>query len=150
MLNCNTDGGVINILVGCYKPLSISCAETVYRFAFISSITQLTVLLRKGSYIPEQCEGGVQVPVDLLCQQCCKLPAWLQSSIFLHGLSFLSLSICLLHFHIFTFIFFLQPPPAVSVAASLFLSFYLMLCHFWFISQQVFASLRISLERREH
>lgn len=82
---CCTEGGVVVVLAVRYEPLRVSCADTVFRFAFISSITQLTVLLTEGGYIPEQLEGEAQVPVDLLCQQRCKLPAWRPSSIFFRG-----------------------------------------------------------------
>lgn len=140
---CCTEGGVVVVLAVRYEPLRVSCADTVFRFAFISSITQLTVLLTEGGYIPEQLEGEAQVPVDLLCQQRCKLPAWRPSSIFFRGPS-VSLTFA------FLCSFSCNPPVSLCHSISLFLSFYLVLCHFGFISQQVFASLRTSLERREH
>lgn len=118
LLICSTDGGVINVLVR-YEPLGVSCADTVFRFALICSITRLTLLLTEGSYIPEQLEGEVQVPFDLLCQQGCELSVRLPSSIILH----------LLHFHILM-LFFCNPPVSFchSLSVSLLLSYVLS---FW-------------------
>lgn len=116
--------------------LRASQSVVLIQFSGLCSVTQLTSLLIKGRQIPKLCAVELQVPLNPLCQKRCKRTSWAPS---------FSLSSLSSH-SVYLSLIFLSP----ALLFSLPFLFLLKRCHFGFISQQVFASLGTSLERREH
>lgn len=84
---CCADSGLIHVLVRCYEALRVHCADAGFGllvYLLWPSWQKAVIFLSRA----RSGGGGVQVLVDLLCQQFCKLPAWPPASASLPPVSF--------------------------------------------------------------